>query len=126
MEAEWEYAALGGIEGKDFPNGDGLDSTLANFSSSGTVPVGSYPTNGYGLCDMAGNVVEWVSDYYDGDYYENSPKKNPKGPDKGKFCVIRGGGWHSGKYCNRVVHRNALIKSWVDFNVGFRCARDAR
>ena len=125
-EAEWEYAARGGTEGKDFPNGDDLDSTLANFSSSGTVPVRSYPPNGYGLYDMAGNVVEWVSDYYDDDYYANSPEKDPQGPKKGKFCVIRGGGWHSGKYCCRVVHRNALIKSWVDINVGFRCARDAR
>jgi sulfatase modifying factor 1 len=123
-EAEWEYAARGGIVGKKFPYGDDLDSTLANFSSSGTVPVGSYPPNGYGLYDMAGNVVEWVHDYYDAGYYSRSPDRNPTGPEKGKFVVIRGGGWHSGKFCNRVVHRNALIKSWIDFNVGFRCARE--
>ena len=124
-EAEWEYAARGGIAGKPYPYGDDMDSTMANFSSRGTVPVCSYPPNGYGLCDMAGNVVEWVLDYYDKEFYVTSPHKNPRGPDDGKFCVIRGGGWHSGKYCNRVVHRNALIPSWVDFNVGFRCAKTA-
>lgn len=124
-EAEWEYAARGGLEGKRFPHGDDLDSTLANFASKGTVPVGSYPPNGYGLYDMSGNVVEWVLDYYDKDYYKTSPSHNPSGPQDGKFCVIRGGGWHSGRSCNAVYHRNCLIPSWVDFNVGFRCARDA-
>jgi formylglycine-generating enzyme required for sulfatase activity len=125
-EAEWEYAARGGLTGRNFPTGDDLDSTMANFSSKGTVPVGSFPPNGFGLHDMAGNVVEWIHDYYDESYYAESPYKNPKGPDEGKFCVIRGGGWHSGKYCNRVAHRNALIRGWVDFALGFRCAMDER
>lgn len=125
-EAEWEYAAKGRLVGKPYPYGDDLDSTMANFSSSGTVPVCSYTPNGYGLCDMAGNVVEWVQDYYDKEYYRVSPYKNPSGPRDGKFCVIRGGGWHSGKYCNRAVHRNALIPSWVDFAVGFRCVKDIK
>ena len=127
-EAEWEYAARGGLVGKNYPKGDDLDSTLANYAlkgwTKGTVPVGIYPPNGYGLYDMAGNVVEWVSDYYADDYYNTSPYKNPTGPEKGKFRVIRGGGWHSGPSCNRVFFRNALPPGWVDFNVGFRCAKD--
>ena len=124
-EAEWEYAARGGLAGKEFPNGDDLTNTEANYKSSGIVRVGSYPPNGYGLYDMAGNVREWVSDYWDKDYYKESPYRNPKGPEGGSYCVVRDGGWHSGKMCNRVNSRIWLPKYWVDFAVGFRCARDA-
>lgn len=123
-EAEWEYAARGSLPGKKFPNGNKLDKDAANFKSDGTAPVGSYPPNQYGLHDMAGNVVEWVNDFYDKDYYKVSPHDNPKGPEEGKFHVIRGGGWHSGKSCVTVDRRNCLIPGWVDFNVGFRCAKD--
>ncbi|MFH1755670.1 MAG: formylglycine-generating enzyme family protein [Candidatus Latescibacterota bacterium] len=126
-EAEWEYAARGGLVGQKYPNGDAIDTTLANYYvSEGTVPVGSYAANGYGLHDMAGNVNEWVSDFYDDSYYADSPVDNPAGPETGKFYVIRGGGWHSGSYCNRVYRRCALISHWVDINVGFRCAKDLR
>jgi sulfatase modifying factor 1 len=127
-EAEWEYAGRGGLIGMNYPNGDTIDSTAANYfikdAVKGTVPVGSYPPNGFGLYDMAGNVVEWVSDYYDWDYYGVSPYENPQGPEKGKFRVIRGGGWHSGPYCNRVHFRSGLRGNWVDFNVGFRCVKN--
>ncbi len=126
-EAEWEYAARGGLVGMNYPHGDELDSAQANYTLAGlegTVAVGSFLANGHGLHDMAGNVWEWVADYYDGEYYRNSPPKNPSGPDDGKFKVIRGGGWHSGPYCNRVYYRNALPPNWVDFAVGFRCADD--
>lgn len=127
-EAEWEYAARGGLMGKRFPNGDDLDPKLANFASQskGTVIVGSYPANKFGLHDMAGNVGEWVADYYGRDYYLKSPYKNPKGPEIGKHRVIRGGGWHSGKFCNRVYYRNSLGAGWRDFNIGFRCVKDAK
>ena len=127
-EAEWEYAARGGFAGKNYPKGDDLDTTLANFSwkgiTRGTLHVGSYASNGYGLYDMAGNVVEWVADYYQQDYYKKSPQKNPTGPKQGKFRVIRGGGWHSGPSCTQVYFRNALPDNWLDINVGFRCAKD--
>jgi sulfatase modifying factor 1 len=125
-EAEWEYAARGGLVGMDYPCGPEIDPALANYFVrdpaqrdryiGGTVAVGNYPPNGYGLHDMAGNVVE---------YYKESPPASPAGPEKGKFRVIRGGGWHSGPYCNRVYYRNALPGQWLDFNVGFRCAKDA-
>jgi len=125
-EAEWEYAARGGLSGKKYPGGDEIDETLANYyPSEGTEPVGSYPANGYGLHDMAGNALEWVADFYGGDYFYESPSNNPTGPEKGKFRVIRGGGWHSGPYCNMVYFRNGLSGRWVDFNTGFRCAEDA-
>lgn len=126
-EAEWEYAARGGLEGLDYPNGEPLEPAHGNYTHSnqgGPVAVGSYPANGFGLFDMQGNVVEWVADYYAPDYYASSPSADPRGPASGKFRVIRGGGWHSGSYCNRVYFRNALPPNWVDFNVGFRCALD--
>ncbi len=126
-EAEWEYAARGGLVGMNDPTAEAIDPSNANYKISrkaGPVAVGSYPANGYGLHDMQGNVVEWVSDYYAADYYSSSPSQNPQGPESGRFRVIRGGGWHSGAVCSRVYYRNALPANWVDFNVGFRCVRD--
>jgi sulfatase modifying factor 1 len=128
-EAEWEYAARGGLVGMKFPNGDELDSSLANCTLAdlgGTIAAGSFAPNGYGLHDMAGNVWEWVADYYDKDYYQASLYENPTGPEDGKFKVIRGGGWHSGPSCNTVYFRNALRSNWLDFAVGFRCVKDKR
>jgi sulfatase modifying factor 1 len=126
-EAEWEYAARGGLAGMNYPTGDTLDPSDGNYNQSGQggpVAVGSYPANGFGLHDVQGNVVEWVRDFYDPDYYSSSPAANPPGPASGRFRVIRGGGWHSGAYCNSVYYRNALPPGWVDFNVGFRCVKD--
>ena len=126
-EAEWEYAARGGLEGKDFPNDDDVTLAEVNFKGSeGLDPVGSYEPNGYGLCDMAGNVGEWVADWWSEDYYNNSPTENPQGPEEGTFKVVRGGGWFAGKYCNRVYARTAIPIHWVDFNAGFRCVKDIR
>ena len=127
-EAEWEYAARGSLVGKTYPFGDEIDPKKANYARSdagGTVPVGSYAPNRFGLYDMCGNVVEWVADWYDPAYYARSPKVDPPGPKTGKHRVIRGGGWHSGPYCNGVFFRNALPANWVDFAVGFRVAKDA-
>jgi len=127
-EAEWEYAARGGLQGKDFPSGDVISPESASITqggkTAGSRPVKSFAPNGYGVFDTSGNVCEWVADFYDTGYYRVSPAKDPKGPGKGKFRVIRGGGWHSGPYCNRVYVRNALPPSWLDINVGFRCAKD--
>jgi len=126
-EAEWEYAARGGLVGKTYPFGDEIDPSAANYARTGltgTKPVGSHAPNGFGLYDMCGNVVEWVADRYDPTYYARSPKVDPPGPEVGKHRVIRGGGWHSGPYCNGVFFRNALPANWVDFAVGFRVAKD--
>ncbi|GAG59568.1 unnamed protein product, partial [marine sediment metagenome] len=125
-EAEWEYAARGGLAKKRYPNGNDVDSTSCNYNGTYGHPirVGSLPVNEYGLHDMAGNVVEWVSDYYAKDYFLEAPVDNPTGPKYGKRRVIRGGGWRSGKMCATVVFRQSLRPYWVDMNVGFRCARD--
>jgi formylglycine-generating enzyme len=127
-EAEWEYAARGGLSGCSFPWGNQIDSTMANYGKKymTTLKVGSFKPNGFGLFDMAGNVWEWTSDNYGSDYYANSPNQNPEGPESGRFKVIRGGSWHSGAMCNQTYYRNGLSPSWIDFAVGFRCVKEAR
>lgn len=127
-EAEWECAARGGLAGMRYVDGNTLDSSKVNFTRSnqdGPVAVGSYAPNGYGLHDMAGNVQEWVADRYGAESYATGPAEDPRGPEKGRFRVIRGGGWYTGPMCMDVALRYALPSNWVDFNVGFRCARDA-
>ena len=93
-EAEWECAARGGLAGMQYVGGNTLDSSEVNFTLSGrkgSVPVGSFAPNGYGLYDMAGNVQEWVADRYGAEYYKNSPAEAPPGPAGGRHRVIRGG-----------------------------------
>jgi formylglycine-generating enzyme required for sulfatase activity len=126
-EAEWEYSARGGLSGKNYPNGDTLERTEekrpAGSWTNMIVEVERFKPNGYGLYDMDGNVWEWVHDGFDDEYYRTGPADNPKGPD-GKFIkVIRSGSWHSGAMCKRVYYRKGLPSNWVDFAVGFRCAR---
>lgn len=128
-EAEWEYAGRGGLVDNDFPNSNEWDIPLRRNDSVGywenlTVAVQSFEPNAYGLYDMGGNVWEWAMDIYQHDYYQNSPADNPHGPREGTTRVIRGGSWHSGKMCHKVFFRKGLIPNWVDFAVGFRCAKD--
>ena len=127
-EAEWEYAARGGLTGKNYALGDAVDSTMVNYGRKykGILKVGSFPANGYGLFDITGNVWEWTSDFYSDDYYASSPYEDPKGPERGRFKVIRGGSWHSGAMCVQTFYRNGLSPSWVDFAVGFRCVKEVR
>ena len=127
-EAEWEYASRGGLLNKNFPSGDQIDSTKVNYGKKykGILKVGSFQPNGYGLYDIAGNVWEWTSDFYSENYYSTSPSDNPKGPERGRFKVIRGGSWHSGAMCQQNYYRNGLSPSWVDFGVGFRCVKNAK
>lgn len=127
-EAEWEYAARGGLVGMTFPTGDDIEPYPPELIEEGTgsrlFPVMKRKPNAYGLYDMAGSVREWVLDYYSYDYYKNSPVDNPKGPEDGKFKVVRGGGWKSGDSCKTVYRRNALSAGWGDICVGFRCVKD--
>ena len=127
-EAEWEYAARGGLPYSNYPWGNQIDSTLVNYGKKyrTTLKAGSFKPNGFGLYDMGGNVWEWTMDNYSDDYYANSPGQNPKGPDSGRFKVIRGGSWHSGGMCIQTFYRNGLSPSWIDFAVGFRCVKSAR
>jgi iron(II)-dependent oxidoreductase len=125
-EAEWEYAARGGLQGMEYPTGNDWNKPKARQDSSGWQnlirQVRQEAPNAYGLYDMDGNVWEWVFDVYDEEYYKISPSDNPRGPQKGINRVIRGGSWHSGAMCKKVYYRKGLPPNWNDFAVGFRCA----
>ena len=146
-EAEWEYAARGGLEGKRYPWGDkepdgsqanyadkNADQTLRQLDKTYTwadmsvedgyarcAPVGSFTPNGYGLYDIAGNAYEWCQDWYDGNYYSVSPAKNPSGPSTGEYRVLRGGSWFHNTGFLRLADRNHYNPPYRYNYVGFRC-----
>lgn len=127
-EAEWEIAARGGIENAGFPYGDDIEKPQANFFSSDTTAVMSYPPNGYGLYDMAGNVYEWCQDWYSYNYYETSVQEpvDPRGPLQGVYRVLRGGCWKSLKEDLRCSRRHRNNPGTVNSTYGFRCAADVQ
>lgn len=125
-EAEWEIAALGGLEKTLYPTGPTIDRTQANFFSSDTTAVMSYPPNGYGLYDMVGNVYEWCEDWYAYNYYDTSFQEpiSPKGPPQGVYRVLRGGCWKSLQDDLRCSHRHRNNPGTVNSTYGFRCCTD--
>lgn len=125
-EAEWEIAARGGVDGALFPTGEDIEKTEANFFSFDTTAVMSYPPNGLGLYDMAGNVYEWCHDWYGYNYYETSVQEpeNPRGPWQGVYRVLRGGCWKSLKEDLRCSRRHRNNPGTVNGTYGFRCAAD--
>lgn len=125
-EAEWEAAASGGKENFIFPTGLDIDRTQANFFSSDTTAVMSYPPNSFGLYDMAGNVYDWCQDWYAYNYYDTSAVEpdNPKGPHQGVYRVLRGGCWKSLREDLRFSHRHRNNPGAVNGTYGFRCAAD--
>jgi len=129
-EAQWEYAARGGLAGKRYPWGDeGATAEKANYGRNVGKPavVGSYPANGYGLYDMAGNVWEWCQDRYGSDYYRNSPIKNPRGPGTGSSRVYRGGSWYHSTYDLRVASRRGTGSNSRNYSSGgFRCVSGSK
>ncbi|MDX1616414.1 MAG: bifunctional serine/threonine-protein kinase/formylglycine-generating enzyme family protein [Candidatus Promineifilaceae bacterium] len=145
-EAEWERAA-GFDPGQGiryrYPWGDTFDGSQLNYCDSGcpraerdneyedghqdTAAVGSFPEgrSPLGLYDMAGNVMEWVGDWYDPRYYQVSPDTNPLGPLEGEFKTLRGGSWLSTRDEVRVTGRSSYQPSVSRANLGFRCAMTA-
>lgn len=125
-EAEWEASATGGKENFLFPTGPEIERSQANFFSSDTTPVMSYPPNAFGLYDMAGNVYDWCHDWYAYNYYDSSlvEPNDPKGPNQGVYRVLRGGCWKSLKEDLRCSHRHRNNPGAVNGTYGFRCAAD--
>jgi formylglycine-generating enzyme len=123
-EAEWEKAARGGLDGQDFPWGEKITPEQARFNvAEGPAPVGQYKPNAFGIYDMSGNVAEWVGDWFDRAYYQQSPEKNPAGPESGKYKMIRGGAWSDGPRRVTVFFRNWVRPNQTTPNIGFRCAK---
>ena len=142
-EAEWEYAARGGLEQKLYPWGDELtpggkhlcniwQGKFPDFNSgadgySGTAPVKAFPSNGYGLYNMSGNVWDWCADWFSPTYHMNGPREDTTGPPRGQLKLINGGSYlcHA-SYCNRyrVAARTSNTPDSASSHCGFRCVRD--
>lgn len=142
-EAEWEYAARGGLEQKLYPWGDELtpggrhlcniwqgrfpDTDTAEDGYSAPAPAHAFPPNGYGLYTITGNTWEWCVDWFSVDFHVFGPSRNPAGPPHGSAKVMKGGSYlcHE-SYCNRyrVAARSSATCDSSTTNIGFRCARD--
>jgi len=121
-EAEREKAARGGVEGVRFPWGDDPGEAGGSFVQDAPHPVGRSTPNGYGLFDMARNIHEWCSDWYDPNYYAISPGRDPRGPQTGTRRCSRGGAWRHQIKISRSAARSSLSPSFRYNDYGFRVA----
>lgn len=125
-EAEWEWAARGGLQGKLYPWGDQPVFERENYAGrwrEGPEPVGTSAPNGYGLYDMCENVHEWCVDWYNPRYYEVSPRENPRGPETGVRRASRGGSWRHHIKIARCAARSSIPPEFCYADYGFRVAR---
>jgi formylglycine-generating enzyme len=126
-EAEWERAARGGLEQKQFSWGDDPPQTLPDYATrwqTGPEPVARYTPNGFGLYNIGDNVHEWCSDWYDPNYYTNSPERNPRGPANGQRRASRGGSWRHQVKVARCSARSSIPPEFQYADYGFRVACD--
>jgi formylglycine-generating enzyme len=124
-EAEWEYAARGGAEGKCFPWGDAAPHSRPGYAERwqhGPEPVGESAPNAFGLFEMCENVHEWCSDWFDPDYYGASPAQNPRGPATGQRRASRGGSWRHHVKIARCAARSSIPPAFQYADYGFRAA----
>jgi formylglycine-generating enzyme len=143
-EAEWEYAARGGLVQQRFPWGDDLtpngthmcniwQGSFPNINTKedgylGTAPVDAFRPNGFGLYNMAGNVWEWCDDWFSPTFPRSGPRENPRGPAAGSNKAIRGGSYLCHEtYCNRyrVAARSSNTPDSTTGHMGFRCVHNS-
>jgi len=121
-EAEWEFAARGGVERQLYPWGNELPAVLPEKWQHGPEPVAQDAPNPYGLFDMCANVHEWCSDWYDPAYYAISPVENPHGPEHGTRRASRGGAWRHHIKVSRCAARSSIPPEFRYADYGFRVA----
>lgn len=125
-EAEWEKAARDD-DRRTYPWGEDIDCQKANYAGcvGDTSQVNSHlqGASPYGVLDMAGNLWEWVMDWYAADAYSHTSVENPNGPEQGAFRTLRGGAWGSGaEYLRTTSRSSGKAEHWFDGQIGFRCA----